>query len=268
MMRTKCIFFLIVIGEVLTGIGNNVIAATSDIEGLHFEMLLTHMDAFEGRIQEQIEMINEQIKTIATEIGFSKKEIKAELNEVRKMQAGMVNKIENIEGALKQITDEQMAAKSALQNIRNECTKKEAFLDMMKEQTSRLRGIEHDTVVSGMQQIIVDEKKFTVYVDSSNVHGLGGGWIIFQRRLDGTVSFNRTWTDYRDGFGYFKEEHWLGLERLYHMLKSERHELLFVLEDTDGVIAYERYDNFVLANEEQASLTVYMVKKVHMVIMD
>ncbi|KAI1719930.1 lectin c-type domain-containing protein [Ditylenchus destructor] len=48
----------------------------------------------------------------------------------------------------------------------------------------------------------------------------GGGWTVFQQRVDGrTVFWNRTWTEYRDGFGQLgrNSEFWMGLELLHKM---------------------------------------------------
>ena len=42
-----------------------------------------------------------------------------------------------------------------------------------------------------------------------------------QKRFDGSVNFNRTWAEYRDGFGGFDygkpSEYWLGLEQIYSL---------------------------------------------------
>ena len=46
------------------------------------------------------------------------------------------------------------------------------------------------------------------YCDTSNG---GGGWLVVQRRQDGSVDFNRTWMEYEDGFGKLTGEFWYGL---------------------------------------------------------
>ena len=51
----------------------------------------------------------------------------------------------------------------------------------------------------------------------------GGGWIMYQRRVDGTVNFTRNWGEYKDMFGDHGDkttELWLGNENVYHVLQS------------------------------------------------
>ena len=43
-----------------------------------------------------------------------------------------------------------------------------------------------------------DQCEADVYCDNINE---GGGWLVVQRRQDGSKNFNRTWVEYEDGFG-------------------------------------------------------------------
>ena len=79
----------------------------------------------------------------------------------------------------------------------------------------------------------------------------GGGWIVVQRRLDGTVDFYRNWFDYREhGFGNVGGEFWLGLEKIHRLTKSQS-KLRVDLEDFDGNAPYADYNMFSVANESK-----------------
>ncbi|XP_056003562.1 fibrinogen alpha chain-like [Ostrea edulis] len=38
----------------------------------------------------------------------------------------------------------------------------------------------------------------------------GGGWTVIQNRVDGTMNFNRSWEEYRTGFGDVRTSYWIG----------------------------------------------------------
>lgn len=78
-----------------------------------------------------------------------------------------------------------------------------------------------------------------------------GGWIVIQRRFDGSVDFYRNWTDYRNGFGSVDKEHWLGLEVIHQMTKQGGYELMIELETYDGNYTYAQYSEFAIGGESE-----------------
>ncbi|XP_008303032.1 microfibril-associated glycoprotein 4-like [Stegastes partitus] len=85
-----------------------------------------------------------------------------------------------------------------------------------------------------------------VYCD---MESQGGGWTVFQRRLDGSVNFYRTWNDYKTGFGNAAGEYWLGLENVLQLSVKKRYELLVDMEDFSGNQAFTRYSTFYIESE-------------------
>ena len=72
----------------------------------------------------------------------------------------------------------------------------------------------------------------------------GGGWTVLQRRRDGSVIFNRSWADYKRGFGTLNGEFWLGLDKIHRLATSQV--LRFDLVDFDNEKKYAEYDSFTV----------------------
>ena len=114
--------------------------------------------------------------------------------------------------------------------------------------------------ISGVYTIDPDgQGAFDVFCDQTTT---GGGWRVFQKRLDGSVDFYRGWADYKRGFGNLNGEFWLGLDKINRLTKSNNR-LRVDLEDTTGKTAYAEYDIFAVRSERtkyQLSLGSYSGK--------
>ncbi|TKS71423.1 Angiopoietin-1 [Collichthys lucidus] len=104
--------------------------------------------------------------------------------------------------------------------------------------------------VSGLYHIYISNRSepVQVYCDMDTA---GGGWTVFQRRFNGSVDFQRSWREYKMGFGDVLGEHWLGNEALHLMTSQGQYSLRVELNDWEGNSAYSHYDRFTLANERQ-----------------
>lgn len=78
----------------------------------------------------------------------------------------------------------------------------------------------------------------------------GSGWLVIQRRMDGSVDFYRNWTEYRTGFGSLNGEFFIGLEKLHRLTAQQPFELFVYLEDFEGEVRYAHYDNFSVGSEQ------------------
>ncbi|XP_026843090.1 microfibril-associated glycoprotein 4-like [Drosophila persimilis] len=80
----------------------------------------------------------------------------------------------------------------------------------------------------------------------------GSGWTVIQRRVRGNVNFNRTWSEYKHGFGDLRENLFLGLEKIHLMTLLQPHELYIQLQHANGSTSYARYDDFKIGSEAEA----------------
>lgn len=77
----------------------------------------------------------------------------------------------------------------------------------------------------------------------------GGEWMVIQRRVDGSVKFNRDWQEYKNGFGFLSTEFWLGNEKLSYLTNQGKYELNIDVELFNGTSLSASYAAFRISDE-------------------
>ncbi|KAJ8033637.1 Fibrinogen-like protein A [Holothuria leucospilota] len=89
-------------------------------------------------------------------------------------------------------------------------------------------------------------KPFEVYCDNDSE---SGGWTVIQRRLDGSLIFQREWREYKVGFGFLSQEYWIGNEKLSFLTNQNTYELRIDFTLFDGSSFYIAYSLFRIGDE-------------------
>ena len=101
----------------------------------------------------------------------------------------------------------------------------------------------------GDDSIIAD-----AYCDNCNG---GGGWLVVQRRQDGSVDFNRGWGEYENGFGNLTGEFWYGLKALHCLTGQGGWEMKMDIKLANGTNLFLQYEQFEVASaNDKYKLTV------------
>ncbi|NWH22609.1 ANGP4 protein, partial [Grus americana] len=78
-----------------------------------------------------------------------------------------------------------------------------------------------------------------------------GGWTVIQLRTNGSLSFQRSWREYKQGFGDVAGEYWLGNEAVHLLTSQAPYALRVELRDWEGNQVYAHYGKFQLGSERQ-----------------
>ena len=95
----------------------------------------------------------------------------------------------------------------------------------------------------GTYRILVANSEYKVLCDMAR-----GGWIVFQRRLDGRQNFQLSWVNYKNGFGNIDWEFWYGLENIRRLLAAQPRQLRLVYR-TNGVEGSSQWQWFKIYDE-------------------
>ena len=85
----------------------------------------------------------------------------------------------------------------------------------------------------------------------------GGGWLVVQRRQDGTVDFNKFWWEYEMGFGSLNSDFWYGLRALHCLTGQGGWEMRMDIKLANGTNIFLQYEQFKVASaKDKYKLTV------------
>ncbi|KAG7237290.1 hypothetical protein INR49_032623 [Caranx melampygus] len=81
-----------------------------------------------------------------------------------------------------------------------------------------------------------------------------GGWTVVQHiTVNSSVDFDRTWDEYKHGFGDVTGDHWLGNEYLHQLTRGPgRYKLGVKLVDPDAITKTGEYDPVLVEDEASA----------------
>lgn len=85
----------------------------------------------------------------------------------------------------------------------------------------------------------------------------GGGWTMMLARTPThenshqRENFNRTWKEYKEGFGDLQGEFWLGNEVVHALTSQTPHQLYVLLEDWNGITAEGMWNKFQVGSEAE-----------------
>src|SRR6218665_2908827 len=74
------------------------------------------------------------------------------------------------------------------------------------------------------QNVTINIKIPTTFDSSTQVISVDN-WIVVQQRIDSSTDFGRNWSEYRNGFGVYNFNYWMGLERMHQLTYCRPHKL-------------------------------------------
>ncbi|XP_076451777.1 microfibril-associated glycoprotein 4-like [Babylonia areolata] len=75
-------------------------------------------------------------------------------------------------------------------------------------------------------------------------------YIMQRKKRKNRESFDRSWADYKDGFGNLEDDFWLGLEKIHKLTNVERsYKLRITIKFVNNSVLSYIYDDFKVTNE-------------------
>ncbi|XP_036992131.2 angiopoietin-related protein 3 isoform X3 [Artibeus jamaicensis] len=234
----------------------------------------------------KLQVKNEEVKNMSLELNLKLENVLEEKvllqQKVRYLEEQLTNLIKSQPEiqehpevtSLKAFVQQQdNSIKDLLQTVEEQYRQLNQQHDQIKEIQNQLRrsGIQESIESSLSSKPRAPRTTPSLHLnETKNVGHDGNSWTLIQHRIDGSQNFNETWENYRYGFGrlddinyleigrdeairllqlFFSGEFWLGLEKIYSIIKRSNYILRIELEDWKGTKHYIEY-SFHLGNHE------------------
>lgn len=150
--------------------------------------------------------------------------------------------------------------KKLLENLakcENQMNTQQEILHKNEQQISDLIELLNRSKANGLENAnscisFTDSEVHNIALDTIQVQCnsdiAGPGWTVIKQKIPGNFSFNENWSSYQSGFGYFDDNFFLGLEKMYRLTNMQPHELYIHMRTTNGGTYFARYDSFAISN--------------------
>ncbi|XP_017841577.2 fibrinogen-like protein 1 [Drosophila busckii] len=167
----------------------------------------------------------------------------------RKKQFKLLRKLETCSDELRIKTNKKQQLQDRLENMPSEIMKVISSINDLAELTVK---------ASSCMAYMGHPGKYRIHLPGHMPYNVlcfdgkheGKGWLMIQRRAFGNEDFDRDWDTYRDGFGSFDGDFFLGLHKIHHITKEQRQQLFIYMGTFDGKWFAASYDNFRVGSED------------------
>ncbi|KAK6965997.1 BgMFREP12.6 [Biomphalaria glabrata] len=199
--------------------------------------------------KQSLQSITDEVNTNKENINQLKEDLKTNNQKIQNITEDANTNRQNIMNINKDLNTSQQSLRKLETDLETKLANFSVALTSLEEEIKKVQPKSCRDINSTQDRDIVRlSSGLKVMCDTKTD---GGGWIIFQRRINGKVDFYRGWQEYRDGFGdYNIGEFYLGNEHILKLTSTGQYDLRIDLEFYDEKY-FAQYENFKILSETE-----------------
>ncbi|KAI8747783.1 BgiBFREP12.5 [Biomphalaria glabrata] len=199
--------------------------------------------------KQSLQNITDEVDTNKQNINQLKEDLKSNKQNIQKITEDVNTNRQNMMNINKDLNTSQQSISKLETDLETQVTNLSNTLTSIKKEMETVPPVSCREIISTYNRVIV--KLISGLKVMCDTKTDGGGWIIFQRRIYGSVDFYRGWKEYRDGFGdYNIGEFYLGNENIFSLTSTGQYDLRIDLEFNNKKY-FAQYENFKILSETE-----------------